>query len=487
MSDSLKKSVLTGVIWQYIQKLGTQAVHFIVSIILARLLCPDDFGTIAILGVFISLSNLFIDSGFGNALIQRKTIDDIDCSSVFFLNISISIVIYIFTFFCAPFVASFYKMSQLVDILRVLSIQIIFMAFGCVQQAMLVRALKFKLNFYINITGAIMASIIGICMAYSDFGVWSIVSSQLTGQLCNLIGLWILVGWRPKAMFSFKRIKSLFNYGANILLGSVISVLYNNLYSIVIGKRYTSSDLGYYNRGQLIPGTIIDTTANSINGVLFPALSSLQHNKARHKQIIRQSECMISFVVFFLAAMMVVLAPNIIRLVLGEKWMPAVPFMQIVSITLSISPIIVINQAIQTTLGRSDLFIRTTMLSKIVAISIIFAASFINLHVMIIAGSIAALSTLIITRQYNKQLINYSATEHIQDVAPAIILSSLTALIVYLVTLLNINDFYTILIAGIIGVSVYSVLAYILRFEAMNFIMKNAIMLYKKKNENSTN
>ena len=249
----------------------------------------------------------------------------------------------------------------------------------------------------------------------------------------------------------------------------------------MIGKRYTAADLGYYNRGQLLPNTIIDAAANSVNGVLFPALSSLQNDKERHKMVIRRSERMISFVVFFLAAMMFALAPNVISLLLGEKWLPAVPFMRIVCITLSISPISVLNQSIQTTLGHSDLFLKTTMWSNIVAIVLIFTGSLVNLYVMVTAGSFAAISTLIITGSYNNRLIGYSAREHISDIAPAIILSSVTAVVVYLVTLSGINNVLTIIIGGMIGMCTYSILAYILKFEAMLFIVENAKAIYKNK------
>ena len=481
MADSLKRRVLSGAVWQYVQKLGSQAVQFVVSIILARLLCPENFGMIALLGVFISLSNLFIDSGFGNALIQRKNIDDIDCSSVFYLNITVSIVIYFIVFLSAPPVASFYGMPQLIPLLRVLALQIILMAFGCVQQSMLIRQMKFYLNFYINISGTIFASITGVTMAYLGFGVWSIASSQLVGQSVILLGLWTLVGWRPKAKFSYSRIKELFGYGSKILAGSIIGILYNNLYNIVIGKRYSAADLGFYNRGQLLPNTIIDTAANSVNGVLFPALSSIQDDKDRHKTVIRRSERMISFVVFFLAAMMFALAPNIICLLLGEKWLPAVPFMRIVCITLSISPISVLNQSIQTTLGRSDLFLKTTMRSKIVAIAIIVAGSLVNLYVMVMAGALASVCTLIITSRYNKQLIDYSTSEHIRDLLPALTSSIIVAVVVFLITLIGFNDIITILIGGIIGSCLYATMAYIAKFEAIFFIVGNIQTLYKHK------
>ena len=355
------------------------------------------------------------------------------------------------------------------------------MAFGCVQQSMLIRQMKFHLNFYISISGTIFASTTGVAMAYLGFGVWSIASSQLVGQSVILLGLWTLVGWRPKAKFSYSRIKELFGYGSKILAGSIIGILYNNLYNIVIGKRYSAADLGFYNRGQLLPNTIIDTAANSVNGVLFPALSSIQDDKDRHKTVIRRSERMISFVVFFLAAMMFALAPNIICLLLGEKWLPAVPFMRIVCITLSISPIIVLNQSIQTTLGRSDLFLKTTIRSKIVAIAIIVAGSLVNLYVMVMAGALASVCTLIITSRYNKQLIDYSTSEHIRDLLPALTSSIIVAVVVFLITLIGFNDIITILIGGIIGSCLYATIAYIAKFEAIFFIVGNIQTLYKHK------
>lgn len=481
MAESLKQNVLSGVVWQYIQRLGSQVVHFVVSIILARLLCPEDFGTIALLGVYISLSNLFIDSGFGNALIQRKDIDDVDTSSVFYLNIGISLIIYSVVYVLAPYVASFYGIPHLIALLRVLSIQIIFMAMGCVQQSMLIRQMKFNLNFRINITGTLLSSAVGVSMAFYGYGVWSIVFSQLTAQFCIMLGLWYFVGWSPKLYFSFNRIQSLFNYGSKILMGSIIGVLYSNLYNIVIGKRYSAADLGYYNRGQLLPNTIIDTAANSINGVLFPALSAIQEDKERHKYIIRRSARMISFIVFFLAAMMFTLAPNIISLLLGEKWLPAVPLMRIVCITLSISPISVLNQSIQTTLGRSDLFLKTTMLSKIVAILIIFTGSLFDLHIMLLAGSVAAVCTFFITRRYNNFLIGYNLWDHIRDVYPPILLSIFTSFFVYLITLLGMNDLFTIFVAGLIGIVIYTLGAYCIRNESMLLIINGARTIYMNK------
>lgn len=480
MEKSLKKNVLSGVIWQYVQRLGNQSISFIVSIILARLLVPEDFGTVALLGVFISISNIFIDSGFGNALIQSKEIDDTDCSSVFYLNIGVSLLIYSIVFCIAPWIEEFYAMPQLSLLLRVLALQIVMMAIGCVQSSLLIRWMKFHINFYIGITSTILSSIVGISLAYFGFGVWSIVTSQLTSQLCIMIGLWILVGWRPKLVFSIKRILCLFSYGSRILAGSLISVICNNIFNLVIGKRYTAVDLGFYNRGQLLPNTIIDTAANSVNGVLFPALSSIQNNRERHKSVIRRSEKMISFIVFFISAMMLALSTDIVKFLLGEKWLPAVPFMRIVCLTLCLSPISVLNQSIQTTLGRSDIYLKTTIWSKTVAILLIIIGSYVNVYIMVLAGTVASFCTFFITGIYNKQLIGYSFIDQMRDIAPAFFLSILSGIAAYGVSLLGMNVFMNLIIGAFTGSFLYFGLAYILKYEAMLFLADNIRQVYFK-------
>lgn len=448
-------------------------IHFIVSLVLARLLTPDDFGTIAMLGVFISISNIFIDSGFGNALIQRKEIDDIDTSSVFYLNIVISIIIYSIVFLCAPFVSIFYGMPQLTALLRVLSIQVVIMSFGCVQQSMLVRQMKFKFKFYIGMISVIVSSAIGIGMAYSGMGVWSIVFSQIAAQLCTCIGLWYFVAWRPKWAFSLERIKSLFSYGSRILGGSIINVIYNNIYNLVIGKRYSSADLGFYNRGQLLPTTVIDTASTSFNSVLFPALSSIQDDKVRYKSLIRRSAKMISFVVFFLAALMLVFSPQIIHLLLGEKWLPAVPFMCIVCCTVCMNPLIVINQTISTSLGKSDFYMKTTIASKFIAIGLIAIGALYSVYMMVIAGALANLLALFITARYNNLLIGYTYKEMLQDYVPPLLLSALACgASYYVVSLISVNYFVVLTIGGVLSALLYFILAYATKQESLHSMLE---------------
>lgn len=479
MAESFKRNIISGIAWQYFQRIGNQLIHFVVSIILARILLPEDFGTVALIGVFVTISNIFIDSGFGNAIIQRKNIDDVDTSSVFYLNVAISILIYWISFFCAPIIAVFYEMPILIDLLRVLTLQVVIMAFSCVQQAMLVRNMKFKYNFYIGMISVILSSAVGIIMAYSGMGVWSIVYSQLVAQLCTCIGLWYFVAWKPKFLFSWNRIKSLFSYGSRILGGSLINVIYNNIYNLVIGKRYSSNDLGFYNRGQLLPTTIIDTASTSFNSVLFPALSSVQDDLSRYKALIRRSAKMISFVVFFMAIFMLIYSPQIIRLILGERWLSAVPFMRIVCCTVCVNPLIVINQTISTSLGRSDLYMRTTIFSKLLSICIIAFGSLYHVYIMVLAGAFANMLTLFITARYNKSLIGYTYTEMLMDDLPPLLLSIVACTISYLlVSLLHMNYIIEFILGAVLSVSLYLIVSYITKQQSLTNIIE--ILTVKK-------
>lgn len=470
-TDNLKSKVIRGIFWQYFQRIGNQLVHFLVSIVLARLLTPENFGTIALIGVFISISNIFIDSGFGSALIQKKDIDSKDCSSVFYLNMGVSILLYALIFMIAPIIAKFYNQTEVCSLLRVLSVQILFMGLCCVQNSILVRNMKFKINFIVNIIATIISCCVGILMAYKGFGVWSLVYSQLTMQISVAIGLWYLVRWMPKFEFSFERVKILFAYSSKILGGSLISVIYNNLYNLIIGKCYTTAELGYYNRGQLIPTSVMETAANSLNGVLFPALSNVQSQRERHLYIIRQSEKLTSFIVFFVSAMMIVLAPTIIELLLGEKWLAAVPFMQIVSVTLSIAPLYILNQSIQTSVGRSDLYLKSTGLSKIISIVIIVLGALVNVYVMVIAGTIANIVTVFITGRYNKELVGYSLYEQFSDIMPSLLLSVAGGIIVYSFTLFHLSNILTLILGGLIGSLVYLGMAYLIKLEALMYLL----------------
>lgn len=472
MENNLKSKVLSGLFWQYFQRIANQLVGFIVSIILARLLLPEDFGVVALMGVFITVSNIFIDSGFGNALIQRKSIDELDTSSVFYINLFVSFFLYGLLFIISPVIARYYGMPSLSDFLRVQAVQIIIMAFYCVQHSMLVRNMKFKINFYVNFTAVLISAIVGITLAYNAYGVWSLIFSQLSMQFVCCVGLWLLVGWRPKLKFSFKRLQSLLGYSSRILGGSLLHVIYNNVYNLVIGKQYTSSQLGYYNRGQLIPTIIIDNAANTINGVMFSALSSIQDDKERFLSVVRKMVSIVAFIVFLIVSLMLPLASDVISLLLTDKWLPSVPFMRIVCLTVCFTPFILINSAILTSLGESDKYLKTTIISKILSIILILGASLIGIYYMVGAGSIAAVVSVIVTGYWNEKLINYSRMTFLQDILPSMLLGCISACLAYCVTLFKMNSLITLLLGGGVGIIFYLCGAYIFKFRQIQTIVE---------------
>lgn len=469
-SNNLRSKVLSGLFWQYFQRIGNQLVHFIVSIILARILLPEDFGAVALIGVFITISNIFIDSGFSNALIQRKEIDDLDTSSVFYVNIFVSIVFYLIIYLLSPLVASFYDMQILSPLLRFQALQLIIMAFYCVQNAMLVRSMKFKYNFIVNFIAVILSSIVGVGLALGGFGVWSLVLSQLVSQLACVIGFWICVGWRPKAIFSFARVKILFGYGSRILAGSLLHVIYNNVYNLVIGKRYSAVALGYYNRGQLIPTLVIDNAANTINSVMFPALSSIQDNREQYLRTIRRMFSTVAFIVFYIVSLMLPLSRNIISLLLTDSWLPSVPFMQLVCITVCFTPFILLNSAILTSIGESGKYLKSTMYSKLLSIVLILLGSIGGIYLMIAAGAFAALLSVVITGLWNYKMVGYSFKDIIIDVFPSLIVGLLSGAVTYVITTLIDSNVWCILVGGLMGSLTYFICSLMFKFQQIDFI-----------------
>ena len=474
MSDSLslKHKILSGVFWQYFQRIGNQLVSFFVSILLARLLLPEDFGAIALIGVFITISNIFVDSGFGNALIQKIEIDDVDTSSVFYLNIVISIILYGLIYIISPFVADFYELPIVSSLLRVQALQIILMAFYCVQNSMLVRNMRFKINFYVNFTAVIFSSIIGVVCAYNGCGVWSLVASQLTMQIINAIGYWLLVGWRPKLVFSYTRIQRLLGYSSRILTGSLLHVLYNNVYNLIIGKQYSSMLLGYYNRGQLIPTLLVDNAANTINGVMFPALSSIQNDKQRFLAMVRKIVSIVAFIVFLLIAVLFPLSNDLVLLLLTEKWLPCVPFMQIVCVTVCFTPFILINSAIMTSLGESNKYLKTTFISKILSIVLISLSSLMGIYCMVGMGCIAAILTVWITGYWNYQLIGYCWRDFLSDILPSMILGIIVSSLLFVLGFCGLPIILYIILGALLSAVLYLLIAYMFRFKQIRFVLE---------------
>ena len=483
-----KKAVVSGLFWRIMERTGAQGVTFLVSIVLARLLEPKVYGTVALVTVFITILQVFIDSGLGNALIQKKDADNLDFSSVFFFNITVCVLLYIGMFFAAPLIANFYDDSSLVPVVRVLSLTLIISGVKNVQQAYVSRNMQFKRFFFATLGGTIGAAVVGITLAYLGFGVWAIVSQHLFNAAVDTLILWITVKWRPELKFSFQRLKGLLSFGWKILVSTLIDTVYQDLRQLLIGKVYTPSVLAYYNQGKKIPSMIISNIDTSINSVLFPTFSKVQDDKNRVRSMMRSSIKVSTYLMAPVLIMAAACADPLVRIVLTEKWMPCVFFLRVACITSLIYPIHTANLTAINAMGRSDLFLKLEILKKIVGVAIILGSMWISIEAVALGSLISAIISLFINAWPNRKLLNYSITHQITDILPPLLLAVFMGGCVYAVELFGFNDWITLAIQIPLGIIIYFAGSKIFKLYSYQYIVnsiKNFRKDRKKKNESA--
>ena len=466
-----KTSILSNIMWRFMERCGAQAVSFIVSLILARLLSPNDYGTIALVMVFISILNVFVDGGFGNSLIQKKNADDIDFSSVFFFNISICIIIYILMYFVAPYIAEFYNRSNLTSVIRVLSLILIISGIKNVQQAYISKHLLFKKFFFSTLIGTIGAAIVGITMAYLGYGVWALVAQQLFNTTVDSIILWITVDWRPKKKFSFDRLKSLISYGWKFLVSNLLNTGYENLRSLIIGKLYSASDLAFYDKGKHYPYLVTSNVNTAIDSVLLPTMSLVQDNREEVKAITRKS---IKLSTYIMAPLMMGLAftsNKVVPLLLTEKWSPCIPFLCVFCICYMFYPIHTSNLNAIKALGRSDLFLILEIIKKAMDIVIILITMRISVWAMCVSEIVSSIGSQIINSWPNKKLLNYKYIDQLKDIAPSILLSLLMGIIVYFIGKIEMPLIICVLVQVTSGVVIYVIGSQVFKLDTYIYLI----------------
>lgn len=365
-----KRDVFINFIWKLAERSGSQAISFIVAIILARLLMPSGYGTVALVMVFLTILQVFADSGFGVALIQKKNADDIDFSSVFYVNIAVGTLLYVIMWLAAPTIASFYGMPDLVALVRVMSLVLLINSLRNVQQAYVSKHMIFKRFFYATLGGSIVSAAVGISMAYLGFGVWALVAQQLANSAIGTAILWVTVDWRPKLVCSLDRLKGLFSFGWKMLSSALLDTGYQQLWQLIIGKLYSTSDLAFFNQGQKFPNLIVTNINASIDSILLPTMASEQDHRERVRDMTRRA---IKTSIFIMAPMMVLAfsSTNVVTLVLTEKWLPCVPFLCIFCINYMFWPVHTANLNAINALGRSDIFLKLEIIKKVVGISVL--------------------------------------------------------------------------------------------------------------------
>ena len=475
------KSFINNFIWRFAERCGAQLVTFIVSIVLARILTPEDYGVVALVTVFTSILQVFVDSGLGTALIQKKNADDLDFSSVFYFNFVVYIVLYIIMFFTAPFISVFYNDSSLISIVRVASLMIVISGVKGIQQAYVSRNMLFKCFFFATLGGTIFSAFIGIGFAYAGFGVWAIVAQQLSNTAIDTLILWIIVKWRPKKMFSIKRLKELLNFGWKLLVSSLLNTVYNNLRNLIIGKYYSSVDLAYYNQGEKFPNLIVTNINSSIDSVLLPTLSSAQDEKNRVKNMTRRAIKTSTYIMAPLMMGLAFCASPIVRLILTEKWMPCVPYLQIFCITYMFWPIHTANLNAINAMGRSDYFLKLEIAKKTIGMILLLSTMHFGVMVMAYSLLVTTVTSMIINSWPNRNLLGYSLKEQIIDIFPGIFLALFMGLVISLVRLLALPDIVTLALQIPLGTVIYIGLSYIFKIEPFEYLLNMVKSTLKKK------
>lgn len=479
-----KNNIIKSLVFKFLERCGYQGIAFIIQIILARLLDPTDYGILTLLTIFITISQVFVQSGFNTALIQRKDITEKDYSSVFYLSLSIAIFLYTILFLAAPFIANFYNMPQLKKVLRVLALVLIPGAFNSIQNAKVAREMQFKKLMYSTLGAVIISGCVGIAMAYMGFGVWALVGQQLANQISICLIMMIVVKWRPQRIFEFNRVKLLFSFGWKLLCSTLIDTLYQNLRSLVIGKKYDSGTLGYYNRGKQFPELIINNINGAIQSVMLPALSKEQDNKARMKSMMRRSIVTSSFIILPMVAGLAVIAEPLVSLILTDKWLPCVPYLRIYCFTFAFYPIHTANLQALNAQGRSDQFLKLEIIKKSYGIVVLLITVFcFNSPIAIaLGGSISTLISCFVNASPNKKLLDYSYFEQIKDILPSMILSIAMGAIVYCISFFNLESWLTLIIQIPLGIIIYVSLAWMFKLECFIYLKNTANSFFKKKN-----
>ena len=484
MQEKAKDSVVGNLIWKFAERITAQLVTIGVSIILARLLDPSHYGIISIVTIFITLANVFVSDGFGSALIQKKDADALDFYSVLYFNIGFSILLYIVLFVSAPYIAKFYGEGYeiLCPVLRILSLRLFLSAINSVQQAYISKHMMFRKFFWATLLGTILSAIVGILMAYNGMGVWALVAQYLTNTTVDTLVLNRTMHFKPKALFSFARLKKLVPYGAGILGTKLLITGYQELRALLIGKVYTSSDLAFYDKGKQFPNLIVTNVDSSIGAVLFPKMSMEQNDAGKIKATTRLS---IRYSAFLMCPMMMGLAAvaePFVRLLLTDKWLPCVPLMQMFCIVYLFQPIHTANMQAIKAIGRSDIYLKLEIVKKI--IELIFLVISLRISVFAIVASMAILTTVFtfVNSIPNKKLLDYSFCEQMKDIVPSVALSLIMFVIVYSLGKINIPMFPLLILQIVTGVVVYIVLAKITKNKQLSYFVKMIKPRVKGKN-----
>ena len=469
--DDLNQKTVKSVMWSAVERFGSQGIQFVMSIIIARLLLPEEYGLIAMLAFFMAIAQTFVDSGFGSALIQKNDRNEIDYSTAFYFNFVVAVLVYLMLFLAAPFIADFYKEEKLIDITRVVGISLILNSFGLVQRAKLSIALDFKKLALASTLAVFISGLLGIWMAYTGYGVWALVAQTVLNNLiCNIL-LWTLSRWSPLWVFSKESFIALFSFGSKLLLSSLLHTVYTNLYTLVIGKFYSKQSLGSYYQAS----NLATFTSNNISAVIvraiYPIQCSMQDDDEKLKYYFSKYLKLSCYVIFPISVGLCALAEPLVKVVLNVQWIPAIPYIQILCIAYMWNPVMMMNSSILNVKGRSDYFLRAEVIKKIMAIIILVTTIPFGIKIMCWGLLLYSFTDMIIITIYTKKLMGLRLLNQFKDILPIILLTATMGLLAYGSTFLFINQVLKLLIGTFVGLVYFLTVSKIAKFEEFTFLL----------------
>lgn len=452
MSESLKEKTIKGVGWSFADNIANTGITFLVGLVLARLLTPAEYGIMAMISIFIAISNSIIDSGFSNALIRKIDTKREDYNTVFYFNLVVGVLLYIILFFSSPVISSFFKEPLLVSVTRVIGLVLIVNALSIVQRTIFVKEVNFKIQTKISLIASISSGAIGVGMALLDYGVWSLVGQQFARQVLNSLFLWIYCSWRPAWEFSIRSFKELFSFGSKLLVSGLINTVYNNAYYIIIGRFYSSVQLGQYTRAEQFNTIFSSNLTSVIQRVSYPVLSSIQDEPERLKQAYRRIIKTTMLVTFACMLGLAAVAKPLILILIGEKWLPAVSFLQIICFSGMLYPLHAINLNILQVKGHSDLFLKLEIIKKIIAVGPILIGILFGIKYMLWGSVFISFAAYLLNSYYSAGLIHYSTKEQIKDILPTFAISLFVASVMWSLSLLDISIYVILPMQCVTGI-----------------------------------
>lgn len=472
-SESLKRSAFSGFIWKFAERVGAQLVSLIVSIVLARILLPEDYSVVGIVTIFFAFCNVFITGGLNTALIQKKDADQDDYSTIFWVNIIIGVVLYTIMFFVAPVIASIYQKELLIPIIRVMGLTFFINGIKAVLSAYISSTLQFKKFFFSTLIGTIFSAVIGIAMAMAGFGAWALVAQQMSNSLIDTLILFLTTKFHVKFVLSVRKLKELLHFGSKIFIASLISVLYDQINPLIVGLKFTSADLAFYTKGRSFPMLINDSITGSLSAVLFPVISKKQDDKESVRNMTRRYIGIASYVVFPIMLGFFAVAENFVKVVLTEKWLFAVPYIQIFSFSYMFNIIQTGNLEAIKAIGRSDIILKLEIIKKSLYFTVIFLFVWFtdSPEMLALSSIVCTMIATVVNTVPNRSLIGYRYRDQVKDIMPNLLLATVMGLVVLFMNRIPVSPVLMLILQILTGAVIYVVLSLILKNENFMYLL----------------